>query len=364
LSNDYALFLPGEATGYRWLKVADGVVVARGEGVPAVEADDAVLAITPASTTTLHWAVLPDRSMAQATAAARSIVAEASLASGADLHVAVGTEPGAAERPIAVVSVAQMQAWIADLAAHGIDPAALVPAALLLPRPDEGFVRADLGGEVVVRGANMGFADDPALTPLLIEGAVPALLDRSAIEAAIVRAMAGPVLDLRQGNFARKRRSIGIDWPEIRRIAWLAAAVVALTIMIALAQIIRDTIGADLLDAQADRLARTGLLPGETVNNADRQLDDRLLGLRGPGLGFTRSAGAVFAAIRAVPASEATALSFENNGTMRVAIAAQGEGAVSDVRRQLESAGFTVAQTGAFSSNAGRVTGEFTVTPR
>ena len=364
MSNGYALFLPGEATGYRWVKVTDGAVIARGEGVPPIEPDETVLAIAPAAATTLHWAKLPDRSIAQATAAARSIVAEASLAPGADLHVAVGAEAGAEERPIAVVSITQMQAWIADLATHGVDPNAILPAALLLPRPATGFVSADLGGDIVVRGANTGFADDPALTQLLTDGAVPDLLDRTTIEAAIVRAIAVPVLDLRQGVFARKRRSIGIDWPEIRRIAWLAAAVVALTIMIGLAQIIRDTIGADLLDAQADRLARTGLLPGETVNNADRQLDDRLLGLRGPGLGFTRSAGAIFAAIRAVPASEATALSFENNGTMRVAIAAQGEGAVSDVRRQLESAGFTVAQTGAFSSNAGRVTGEFTVTPR
>lgn len=366
MTTGYMLFLPasGGSTGYRWVKLADGAVAARGDGVPSVTADDRVLAVAPAAAATLHWADLPDRSMAQATAAARLLVAESTLAPG-DVHVAVaGVAAGGGQRAIAVVANAQMQTWLAALADHGVDPAAIVPAPLLLPGPDSGFISADLGGEIVVRGVDIGFADDPALTPLLTAGAVPDPLDRAAIEAALAAAFAAPPLDLRQGPFARLRRSISIDWPEIRRIAWLAAAVIVVTFLIGLAQIIRDNVGADMLDAQADQLARTGLPPGETVNNADRQLDERLLGLRGPGLGFTGSAGAVFAALQAVPASEATALSFENNGVMRVAIAARGEGAVSDVKRQLERAGFTVAQTGAFSSNAGRVTGEFTVTPR
>lgn len=360
------LVLPasGALTAWRWVKVADGAVVARGEGVPSATADDRVLAIAPASATTLHWADLPDRSMAQATAAARLLVAESTLAPG-DAHVAVaGVDAGGGKRAIAVVANIQMQAWLGTLADHGIDPAAIIPAALLLPGPDSGFISADLGGEIVVRGVESGFADDPALTPMLTAGVAPNPLDRAAMEAALVAAFATPLLDLRQGPFARSRRSFSIDWREIRRIGWLVAAVILLTILIGVAQIIRDNVGADMLDAQADQLARTGLPPGETVNNADRQLDERLSGLRGPGLGFTRSAGAVFAALQAVPASEATALSFESNGVMRVAIAARGEGAVSDVKRQLERAGFVVAQTGAFSSNAGRVTGEFTVTPR
>jgi general secretion pathway protein L len=308
--------------------------------------------------------VLPDRSQAQATAAARLLVAEASATPIAELHVAIGQEDGHIERPIAVVADTQMQAWIADLADHAIDPDAIIPAALLLSAPDSGFVKADLGGEVIVRGPDLGFADEPGLTEMLTGGATPALLDRQQVETLLAQAVAKPPLDLRTGAYARRRSAIQVDWPALKKLGSLLAAVIVLTLAIGLVEIMRDSLGADALEAQAETLARQALPPSETVNDADRQVDERLLGLRGPGWGFTRSAGAVFAALRAVPTSEATALSFESNGTLRVAITTQGEGAIKDVIRQIEANGFKVDQTGAFTTNAGRVTGELMVSPR
>ena len=52
------------------------------------------------------------------------------------------------------------------------------------------------------------------------------------------------------------------------------------------------------------RSARTGLPRGETVNDADRQLDERLSRLRGAGAGLHRDGRRVFAAVRAVPGTE------------------------------------------------------------
>lgn len=359
------LFLPTRPSdGYRWLKVGGGAIAARGDGVPTDLDGLPHIVIVSGEHVALHWAVLPDRSAAQSVAAARATLADAVASPIGDLHVAVGREGDSADRPIALVDARWMQAWLDELAAHSIDADAIIPGPMLLPRPVEGFVKADLGIETVVRGAAIGFVDEPKLTGLVTGGIEPAMLDVDALEEAILQAVATPPLNLRQGAFAPRRPGVGVDWGQIKRLGWLAMTAILLTVGITLVDILRNNLGADSLDRQAESLARQGLRSGETVNDADRQLDERLLGLRGPGLGFTRTAGAVFTALRAVPASQATALSFDGTGSLRVSIATQGEGAANDVKRRIEAMGFTVTQTGQFVASAGRVTGDFQVVPQ
>lgn len=357
------LFLPAEAGDpWRWLRIEGGDVAARGEGVPA--ADDApVIAVAPAAAVALHWATLPDRSAAQALAAARILAAEASASPAELLHVAIGAGEGDG-RPVAVVAADRMRGWLALLAAAGIDPAGVIPAPLLLPAPDEGYVRADLGGQSVVRGATSGFADEAALTATITGGVVPVTMTREAVERAIVAAVAEPALNLRQGAFARKRRR-AIDPAVVRRLAVLAGLVLLATLAVDLMRITRYALAADRLEAQADALARQGLPRGaETgdaaTGDAGRLLDARLSRLRGPGLGFSRMGAAVLAALRATPGTEAQALDFQPNGDLRVTIAADGAAQANALRSRLRDAGFAVS-AGVFEPVGGRVKGDITV---
>lgn len=351
------LFLPAADRGYRWLRLAAGAIT-EGEGLPTHAADEPVIAVAPAEAVTLHWAELPARSPAQAVAAARLLVAEASATPIGELHVAVGDE-GAGERPIAVVGMGAMASWLTDCAAHGIDPVAMIPAALLLPRPETGYVRAMIGGGALVRSRTTGFADEARLTDLIVGDAPLVTLDRGAIDDAVAAAIVVPPLDLRQGAFARRRR-VGIDWALIRRLAVLGAAILAVTLAIDIVRIAKFSFGADALEARADALGRTGLARGETVTDVDRQLDERLAAVRGPGLGFSTTVAAVYAAVRATPGTELTALDFQANGSLRIGVAAARESLPTDLKRALEAAGFTVT-AGTFQSANGRVTGEMTV---
>ena len=358
------LFLPTRSASWRWLRIADGAIARRGEGLPDLDGEDAEppIVVTPADAVTLHWAELPDRSTAQAVAAARLLVAEASAAPIAELHVAVGREDGHAERPIGVVSAAQMQTWLTLLAATGIDAAALIPSPMLLPRPESGFVRADIGGEAVVRAATSGFADEARLTELITGGVAPLTLGRDEIETAIVAAIAAAPLDLRQGPFARTLRR-AIDWELIRRLGWLVAAILSLSLLISLVQILKYNLAADAVERQADMLARQGLPHGETVNDADRQLDARLAGLRGGGAGFGQTTAAVFAAMRSVPGAEVRAIAFDSNGALRVTASTENEGQITDLQNRIRGYGFVV-QLSPVAVSAGRFTVVLTVTPR
>nr|WP_277924333.1 type II secretion system protein GspL [Sphingomonas sp. CROZ-RG-20F-R02-07] len=352
------LFLPSGDAEWRWMRVADARVE-EGLGIPA---DDApVIAIAPAEAVTLHWAELPMRSTAQGIAAARILAGEASASPLAELHVAVGDE-GSAERPIGVVGAATMHSWLTMLASAGIDPLAIVPAPMLLPRPEQGYVRAELGGSGVVRGSSSGFADEDRLTELVTHGIAPETLDRTTLAASVARVADAPGLDLRQGPFARRKR-FAIDWALVRRLVWLSVAVLSVTLAIDLVKIARYDFGADALQARADALAGQSLPRGETVTDPARQLDERLARVRGPGQGFSATTAAVFAAVRGLPGVDLTALDFQANGDVRIGVATDRESAATDLKRALEAAGFTV-RAGVFQSNAGRVTGEMTVSPR
>lgn len=356
------LFLPSCDLGLRWLRVAADAAVVAGDGLPD-GGDGPVIAVAPPESVTLHWAVVPARSRAQAVAAARLLVAEASAAPVAELHVAVGDESeDGDDRPIAVVDRGAMAGWLADLAARGIDPDAMVPAPLLLPRPQEGYVRAEIAGLPLIRGRSTGFADEGVVTELVVGDAPVETLDDLLRDGWLARVAAAPPLDLRQGLFARRRR-IGIDWAHVRRLGVLAAAILLVTLGIDLVRIGKYSFGADALEARAEALGRTGLARGETVTDVDRQLAERLTAVRGPGLGFTTTVAAVYAAVRATPGTELTGLDFQSNGDLRLSVAAARESLPTDLKRALERAGFTV-NAGTFQSVNGRVTGEMTVTRR
>ncbi|THD36962.1 MAG: general secretion pathway protein GspL [Sphingomonas sp.] len=365
MSEVLALFLPAQADApWRWLAIRDGAIVTRAEGLPNPDqpADTAIVAIAPAEAVSLHWADLPDRSLAQAVAAARLLVAEASVTPVGDLHVAVGREADVVERPIGVVAVAQMVTWLAALHDAGLEPVSIVPAPMLLPRPDEGYVIGDLGDGRVVRGAASGFADEDGLTALIVGDAPVETLDGEALEAAVVTALADPPLDLRQGAFALRKRA-AIDWPLVRRLAWLIVAIMSVTLLITLVKIVQYNLSADALEAKADALARTGLARGEAVNDAGQQLSDRLVRLRGGGAGFSQTAASVAAAVAAVPGAEITGLSFDPAGKLRVNLAAANQGQIVDVQTRLAAEGFN-ADPSTFTGTAGRLTGVLTVSPQ
>ncbi|MGF7147448.1 general secretion pathway protein L [Sphingomonas zeicaulis] len=373
MSNALVLFLPERPDSvWRWLRFAGDAVVGRGEGaetIPATAADSAeierIVAVAPAGAMTLDWAELPKLAPAQARAAAKLLASENTIQPVEALHVALGEPDDEAEagvRPMATLEAARMSAWLAALQARGLDPDAIVPAALLLPRPETGFVRGVLGEETVVRGRDSGFVEDPQLAPLLIGDASTDSLDREALERAIAAGVADPLLDLRQGAFARRRRW-AIDWKQVRRLITIGVAIAGVTLAISLALILRYTLAADDLERRAQVVAAEALPGGAGQGNAVALLDERLAGIRGGGYGFSVTAGAVFAAVEGVPAVDLNAMTFERDGTMKLTLSAGTGLEVEAVKARLEGLGLRVVPS-VFQQSGDRINGDLTVAPR
>lgn len=349
------LFIAPDDRLHGWWIVEAGAVVMRGDaetplppGLP-----ERVVAVAPAEAMTIHVAELGALAAQQARVAARFLVAETSVAPIETQHVAVGNADGA-DRSVAVIGNGRIAAWLDSLQERGIDPDAILPAALLLPRPETGFVRTAIGAETVLRGRSAAFAEEAGLTELLVGDAPVEDVDADPL---VLAALDTPELDLRQGEFAKRRR-FRLDWPLVRRLAVLGGAIAAVTLLIAIVQTVRYGLAADRLDAEAQAIARTAV-PGAGPD-ATAALQARIAARRGAGHGFSATAGAVLAAVQAVPNVELSSLSFDNDGLLRATILTPGAAEAEALRTRIRAAGLGVEAT-PFTSEGGRIRGEFRI---
>jgi general secretion pathway protein L len=346
-----------------WLRLEDGAVPARGNDLrdlppladPATGATIRVAAAVPGEEVSLHWAELPaGLSDPQAQAAARMIAADLGAQTADELHVAVGPEQEGALRCIALVSALHMAEWIARLQAEGMDPDLVFPEPLLIPAPQQGLLRYTGAHLPLFRGQAEAYSIEPDLAAFL--GAEAKALDDAEFENGIVNALAALPVNLRQGPFAKTRRW-GVDWKRVRRIAWMAAGVLALALAVQVTSLLRYTFAADEAEQEALALAQQAA-PGSTP----AQLELRLA-QTGADSGFAPLAAALFNGVRATPNVQVSAITFDRAGGLRATIAADTPASIAALQQQIASSGFS-SEAGVASTQSGRPTAELTVRER
>ena len=358
------LFLPPGGGVGGWLLVQGGAVVARGEGISELPGGArSVTAVVPGEEVGFHWVDLPaGLAPAQAQAAARLLAAEVSAQPLGDVHVAVGRESQfGALRPVALAPVSAMERWLETVAALGLDADSILPDTALLPVPDEGFVRFDRGGIALWRGPEQAFALEPDLAELVVNGGPVTTLDPAAFEAALPEAVERPLVNLRQGPFAR-RRVWRLQGPRLRRLALLAGALALVTLTLQIAQILIYTVAADRVEGETRRIAATALSRSPGAAGAS-DLNRRLAELRGGGVGFGAITGGVFAAIKAAPNVELSSLTFVADGTLRISARADNPASLADFAQRVEAGGFAVDRMPPRTAE-GRQTQDMVVKPR
>jgi general secretion pathway protein L len=339
-----------------WLRVADGRIVARGNGLNwQRDGADRFVLIAPAAATSLHRAQLPGLTRKQAEAAARLLALDSSIGAPERLHVAVGSRDAEGNLDVAVIDAAGLGDWIAWARAENFDPDAIVPAALLLPLPEQGVVQGRVGEELVARDGSSGFPAD-GLAELIAPGPVIEI-DAAAIDAALVAAATNPPLDLRQGPFARRRP--GIDPRVLWRCLMLAGAIALAVLIVALLTIAgfdRDSAALDAASvAQARRVAQEVTTPAE----AEAAINARLTAVARGGRGFAAPAATIVGAVEAVPDVTLGRLD-QAPGEVRATLSGARSDDLDRVLIAIQQAGYALGRE-APRQQAGRVSVSITV---
>jgi general secretion pathway protein L len=364
------LFLEEGEASAGWMRVVDGVVVARGLDVHTiapsirehVDADHVVL-VAPGVDVVLHWVELPALTPAQARAAARLMAADLTAAPIERLHVALGRPEGElALRCLAIVDTERMERWITWAQSLGFDPDHIVPEPLLIPAPVEGTWRFELEGIHLVRAETLAFAGEPELARAIGGNGTIHSINAAGFEAGLGDALTNMSIDLRQGSFAKRRRWL-IDRKLVRRLAVLTAALVLVTLLIQCALILRYGIDADRLDGQIEVAARSALPGAGEMPNPSAQLAERLADLRGGGLGFGTTAAMVFEAVRETANLELGALQFDPDGRLQATVLAADTAEFGALVQRLRARGMA-AEIGPERAGGGRRIAELVVSAR
>ena len=285
----------------------------------------------PGTEVAIHWLELAgDLTPAQAAAAARLMLADASAEPLSDMHVAAG-RPENGLTPVALVPIARMALWVEG------DPDLIVPETLLLAPPAEGLVRRGLDH----RGIATAFSVEPELAELVAGGAAVEEIGEEAYEAGLAAALADPVLNLRQGAFA-KRRQWKIETGRLRRLALLAAALALVSLVAQIATIMRYSFDADRLEAEAAALG--GPRTGENRP------------------GFGALAPLLFEAVRSTPNLELTRLDYRPDGSLGATVAVDNAATLAAFRARAEAGGVAI-EGGNLQNAGGRQTAELVLRP-
>jgi general secretion pathway protein L len=195
---------------------------------------------------------------------------------------------------------------------------------LRYPTPDEGLVRRDAGAVPDYRGPAAAFSVEPDLAELLTGEAPVRAVDEADYEAGLTAALTPPLLNLRQGAWAR-RRQWNVDASSVQRVGWLVLVLAALSLAVLLAQIMRYNAAASALEDQAAALGARA--PG--TDNRPR---------------FTPLAAIQFGAIQAVPNVELGRLEYRPDGTLAATVTADTPATLQALRRQIETGGLQVQE--------------------
>lgn len=185
------------------LATPDGV-----ETLAPGEPDSPAIGVIPGDDVTLHHVDLLETTPARRRAEARMRATDLAARPLDELHLALADQGEEGGCWLALIDPERMQAHLAHFQAAGVEPAHIVPAAILLPeaRGDKASI-ATLGKLMLVRGPDYAAALEPELAATMGSTVAPVKFAPSH--------PARPPLDLRQGAFAPKVRWWRLGWVRV-----------------------------------------------------------------------------------------------------------------------------------------------------
>nr|WP_314444182.1 type II secretion system protein GspL [uncultured Sphingomonas sp.] len=339
---------PGD-TATCWWQVLEGTIVDHGSGTgwqamaapptggPALP----VIALAPVAAVGLGWPDPEGATDRQRLGIARAASLAEAMADPATLHAAAGMVEG--RLVTARVGNGDMVEWLDWLAAQGIDPLAIVPAGLLLPRTEQ-WTSAALGPEGMLGRGQLVVPDEPVFRDTLVGGEEVSVLTEGEVAERLALLARTMPLDLRSGRFAKSRMLV-FDWGRMRELAALALLIPLLGLLMAVVLLTRLNQASGQLEAETARLAGATLGQSVTASTAASALDSRISELPGASGSPFPPLAALYQHLQAVPGARASLIRYRADGTLSASIAA---GRVEEINRlllALQRSGYRVTAT-------------------
>ncbi len=304
-------------------------------------ADVTLMALVAPEQVRCNWSTFPDLEVRQAVSVARLRASEQSLGL---VHSSAGLE---IDGTIATATIAPevMQSGLDRLAARDINPDLVIPFALVLGSHKDAITHAAFDGISVLKGNNFAIPDETVLRNIFVGASHLEDVAADDLRSLLLAASAAPILNLREGIFAKRE---AIHWTTAEQRVWikrLLAGLVITTMLIAVATLTKYWNATRTENALALAAAKTVDPAISDIDQAESALADAL-GKRGIVQGgFTPLSAALWRSVKASPNVSVRELRFTPDGILTVVLAGPTADNINKALLAIQQDGFRITAT-------------------
>lgn len=307
----------------------------------AIDVGEAVvMALVSPAAARCDWLSLPDLEPRQAEGVARLKANEQSLGvvHSAARHVGDGSIV------TATIAVEAMEQGLAKLMMAGLNPDIVTPAALAIA-PSEQMVAAEFEGMKMLRGPTIAAPDEPAFREMLVGQNDIEMLDTETVREMLLAACGAPLLNLREGIFAKRERTVLATPGQRIWIERLLLALVATSLLLVTVTLVKYWMATDAENARALAAAQK-IDPAITdIAQAETQLD-RALQQRGLASGrFMPLSAALWQSVRTSPNVTVRELRYGVDGILNIVLAAPDANSANKALVTIQQNGYRITAT-------------------
>lgn len=308
--------------------------------IPDAADEKSMVLVSPADARCI-WSSLPDLEPRQAEGVAKLRATEQSLGL---VHAAARV---VTDDVVVTATIAQavMQSGLDRLALCGLNPDIVMPIGLAIEAYPEHITKVEFDGLTVLRGARFALPDEAVFRDLLVGDSKVDELDADQVCHMLLAASEHPLLNLREGLFAKRERTVWATADQRKWILWLAGALVVATILLGIATLAKYN---SATSAENDRAlaAAQKIDPSiQDITQAETQLD-RALQQKGLANGrFAPLSAGLWRAVQAIPNVSARELRYGNDGILTVVLAAPNADSINKALIAIQQDGYRVTAT-------------------
>jgi general secretion pathway protein L len=303
--------------------------------------DTSVMALVSPADARCIWSSLPDLEPRQAEGVARLKAGEQSLG---PIH-AVARHIGDDVVVTATISAAHMEAGLARLAQHGLSPDIVIPLGLAIDAHPDHVVKAAFDGVAVLRGERLTAPDEAVFRKMLLGNSAVEGLDSAMVQTMLRTANEHPLLNLREGLFAKREQIVWTTAAQRKWIVRLAGALVIATLLVGILSWARH---AGATDTENDRALAAAQKIDPSISDiaqAEAQLG-RALQQRGISKGrFGPLSAGLWRAVQSSPNVSVRELRYGADGILVGVLAAPNADSVNRALVAIQQDGYRITAT-------------------
>lgn len=307
----------------------------------ATEAEATILAIVAPADARCTWMALPDLEPRQAEGVARIRALEHSLGNP---H-AVARHVGGNRVVAATIASAAMEQGLARLILRGINPDIVIPMGLVVEANPGQVARAEFDGTTVLRGGEFAVPDEAVFRDLLIGDLDVEDVNTQAMGAMLLKTSQRPMLNLREGIFAKRER---IEWLTTTQRKWVFRLLAGLVVASVLIGLVTWAKHQSAISAENERALAAAQKIDPSINDITQAeaAIDRALAQKGLAKGrFAPLSAGLWRSVKSSPNVTVRELRYGADGMLTVVLAAPDSNSVNKALIAIQQDGYRITAT-------------------